>query len=325
MLAVFLRGIFMSNIIEIENLRKYYPVNRGFFSTKRGDVKAVDGVSFTICEGETLGLAGESGCGKSTLGRTILKLEEPDSGKIVFKGTDITVFKKSELMGFRKGCQIIFQDPKSSLDPRMTVGNSIEEALIIHKIGDKRERTGLVEELLLKVGLEPGFISRYPHELSGGQQQRIGIARALAVNPGLIVADEPVSALDVSVQAQILNLLMELKKELKLSYLFIAHNLHVIRYISDRVAIMYLGKIVELADKDELFENPLHPYTAALLSCLPGAGVRKVLKGEVPSPMNPPSGCRFHTRCEKKLDMCGMIEPEIKEIRKEHFVMCHLY
>jgi len=315
----------MSNLIEIENLRKYYPVTRGFLSKKRGDVKAVDGVSLFIKEGETLGLVGESGCGKSTLGRTILKLEEADSGQILWRSRDITKSRKSQLKEFRRDCQIIFQDPKSSLDPRMTVGNSIEEALIIHDIGSREERTRKVGELLLKVGLTPDFISRYPHELSGGQQQRIGIARALAVNPGLIVADEPVSALDVSVQAQILNLLMELKQELKISYLFIAHNLWVIRYISDRVAIMYLGKIVELADKNELFENPLHPYTEALLSSLPGSRNRKVLRGEVPSPMNPPKGCRFHTRCEKKLERCGSIEPEIQEIGKGHFVMCHLY
>jgi len=315
----------MANIIEIENLKKYYPVTRGFLSKKRGDVKALDGVSFFIPEGETLGLAGESGCGKSTLGRTILKLEEPDAGKIRWRGKDITGSRKNQLKDFRKDCQIIFQDPKSSLDPRMTVGNSIEEALIIHNIGAMDERTHLVGELLIKVGLTPDFISRYPHELSGGQQQRIGIARALAVNPGLIVADEPVSALDVSVQAQILNLLMELKTQLKLSYLFIAHNLWVIRYISDRVAIMYLGKIVELADKDGLFENPLHPYTEALLSSLPGSRNRKILRGEVPSPMNSPNGCRFHTRCEKKLDRCGSIEPEMKEVGKGHFVMCHLY
>jgi len=318
-------GELMANIIEIENLRKYYPVTRGFLSKKRGDIKAVDGVSLYIPEGETLGLAGESGCGKSTLGRTILKLEEPDSGNILWRGGDITKSRKSQLKEFRKDCQIIFQDPKSSLDPRMTVGNSIEEALIIHDIGAREERTRMVGELLLKVGLTPDFISRYPHELSGGQQQRIGISRALAVNPGLIIADEPVSALDVSVQAQILNLLMELKTELKLSYLFIAHNLRVIRYISDRIAIMYLGKIVELADKDELFENPLHPYTGALLSSLPGSRNRKILKGEVPSPMNPPNGCRFHTRCEKKLDRCRSIEPEMKEVGKRHFVMCHLY
>lgn len=315
----------MANIIEIENIRKYYPVTRGIFLKKRGDVKAVDDVSLYIRKGETLGLAGESGCGKSTLGRTILKLEEPDSGRILWRDRDITVLRKSELKDFRKDCQIIFQDPKSSLDPRMTIGSSIEEALIIHDIGAREERTTMVGELLLKVGLTPDLILRYPHELSGGQQQRIGIARALAVDPGLIVADEPVSALDVSVQAQILNLLMELKRELGLSYLFIAHNLWVIRYISDRVAIMYLGKIIELADKDELFENPLHPYTGALLSSIPGIRNKNILKGEVPSPMNPPHGCRFNTRCQKKFDGCGSIEPEMKEVGKGHFVLCHLY
>ena len=315
----------MNSLIEIENITKYFPVNRGFFSKKRGHVKAVDGVSFSISRGETLGLAGESGCGKSTLGRTILKLEKPDSGKILFRGSDITNYGKDRLKEFRKECQIIFQDPKSSLDPRMTAGNSIEEALIIHNIGNMEKRESIVEELLMKVGLEPDFITRYPHELSGGQQQRIGIARALAVNPGLIVADEPVSALDVSVQAQILNLLMELKKELRLSYLFIAHNMYVIRYIADRVAIMYLGKIVELAGKDELFDDPMHPYTAALLSSIAGSKNRKVLRGEVPSPINPPPGCRFHTRCEKKLQICSRIEPEMKEVGKGHFVMCHLY
>ncbi|MCE8424523.1 MAG: ABC transporter ATP-binding protein [Candidatus Methanoperedens sp.] len=315
----------MTGLIEIQNLRKYYHVYHGFFSKKNDEVKAVDGISFSIRDGETLGLAGESGCGKSTLGRTVLKLEEPDSGKILFRGSDITNSRKDQLKEFRKECQIIFQDPKSSLDPRMTAGNSIEEALVIHNIGKREKRESIVRELLLKVGLEPDFITRYPHELSGGQQQRIGIARALAVNPKLIVADEPVSALDVSVQAQILNLLMELKKELKLSYLFIAHNLYVIRYISDRVAIMYLGKIVELADKDELFENPLHPYTSALLSSLPSSKNRKVLKGEVPSPVDLPHGCRFHTRCEKKMDICERIEPEMREIRRGHSVMCHLY
>lgn len=220
---------------------------------------------------------------------------------------------------------MIFQDPKSSLDPRMTVGNSIEEGLIIHDMGDEEERAKKVEELLLKVGLEPDFMTRYPHELSGGQQQRIGIARALAVDPKLIVADEPVSALDVSVQAQILNLLTDLKDELELAYLFIAHNLWIIRHISDRVAVMYLGKMVELADKEELFENPLHPYTEALLSSLPGMKNRILLKGEVPSPVNPPRGCRFHPRCSKKFDRCDRIEPERREIKKGHFVMCHLY
>ncbi len=314
----------MTPLVEVKELKKYHPAGQGtLFSKNRGEVRAVDGVSFTISEGETLGLAGESGCGKSTLGRTILRLEEPDSGSIVFRGTDIT--HSGELKWWRKEAQMIFQDPKSSLDPRMTVGNSIEEALIIHDMGDEKERERRVEELMLKAGLEPDLMTRYPHELSGGQQQRIGMARALAVGPKLIVADEPVSALDVSVQAQILNLLSDLKKELGLSYLFIAHNLWVIRYISDRVAIMYLGKLVELADKKEIFQSPLHPYTEALLSSLPGKKGRIHLKGEVPSPVNPPSGCRFHPRCPKRFGICDRSEPEWREMERGHYVMCHLY
>jgi len=316
----------MAALIEVKNLKKYHPLSQGnIFSKKRGEVKAVDGVSFDISNGETLGLVGESGCGKSTLGRSILRLEEPDSGSIFFCGTDITHLNIGDLKWWRKEAQMIFQDPKSSLDPRMTVGNSIEEALIIHDLGHHREREKRVKELMFKVGLEPDLMTRYPHELSGGQQQRIGIARALAVDPKLIVADEPVSALDVSVQAQILNLLADLKKELGLSYLFIAHNLWVIRYISDRVAIMYMGKIVELGDKKGIFESPLHPYTEALLSSHPGKKGRILLKGEVPSPVNPPSGCRFHPRCPKKFETCNRREPELKEIEKGHFVMCHLF
>lgn len=316
----------MDELLKILDLKKYHSLRQNFlFSRNKGDVRAVDGVTFSIFEGETLGLAGESGCGKSTLGRTIVRLEEPDSGRIIYRGNDITHLRKNDLKDFRKEVQMIFQDPLASLDPRMTVGNSIEEALIIHNMGDESERKDAVDDLLLKVGLSADLAGRYPHELSGGQQQRIGIARALAVNPRLIVADEPVSALDVSVQAQILNLLSELKCELGFSFLFIAHNLWVIRYLSDRVAIMYLGKIVELADNNELFERPLHPYTIALLSSLPGKKNRMILKGEVPSPVNPLAGCRFHPRCPKKFDICGRIEPELKEIRKGHFVMCHLY
>jgi oligopeptide transport system ATP-binding protein len=316
----------LGKLIEVTDLKKFYPLRNDFrFSTGKGKVRAVDGVSFVISDGETLGLVGESGCGKSSLCRTMIRLEDADSGKIVYRDTDITHLKKKDLKWFRKEAQMIFQDPKSSLDPRMTVGNSIEEALIIHNVGKREEREKEVSELLLKVGLEPELMTRYPHELSGGQQQRIGIARALAVDPRLIIADEPVSALDVSVQAQILKLLIDLKKDLELAYLFIAHNLWVIRYISDRVAIMYLGKIVELADKDSLFENPLHPYTAALLSSLPGKKNRIFLKGEVPSPVDPPAGCRFHPRCPKKVRICEKIEPEWKEIDRGHFVMCHLY
>jgi oligopeptide transport system ATP-binding protein len=315
----------MAPLIEVKDLKKYHPLRQNFiFSKSKGEVRAVDGVSFAISEGETLGLVGESGCGKSTLGRTILKLEEPDSGSIIFRGEDITYIKRKYLKWWRKEAQMVFQDTKNSLDPRMTVGNSIEEALIIHDMGDRKKRERRVEELMLKVGLESYLMTRYPHELSGGQQQRIGIARALAVDPKLIVADEPVSALDVSVQAQILNLLADLKKELGLSFLFIAHNLWVIRYISDRVAIMYLGKIVELADKKEIFESPLHPYTLALLSSLPGKKGKIFLKGEVPSPINPPSGCRFHPRCPERFDTCVSLEPELKNVGKGHFVRCHL-
>ena len=316
----------MAPLVEVKDLKKYHLLRHGyFFSKNRSEIRAVDGISFAISEGETLGLVGESGCGKSTLGRTILRLEEPDSGRIEFRGEDITHIKTKDLKWWRKEAQMIFQDPKNSLDPRMMVGNSIEEALIIHDMGDQKKRDRRVEELMLKVGLEPELKSRYPHELSGGQQQRIGISRALAVDPKLIVADEPVSALDVSVQAQILNLLDDLKKDLGLSYLFIAHNLWVIRYISDRIAIMYLGKLVELADKKELFKSPLHPYTEALLSALPGKKDRIILRGEVPSPVNPPSGCRFHPRCPKRFGVCEIVEPELKEICKGHFVMCHLY
>jgi oligopeptide/dipeptide ABC transporter ATP-binding protein len=316
----------MGKLLEVIDLKKYHSPRKEFLlSKKRGDIRAVDGVSLTISDGETLGLVGESGCGKSTLGRTILRLEEPDSGSIIYRDTDITGLKKNELKWFRKEVQMVFQDPKASLDPRMIAGNSVEEGLIVHGMKDEDERLEMVEKLLQKVGLEPDFMARYPHELSGGQQQRIGIARALALNPRLIVADEPVSALDVSVQAQILNLLADLKKELGLAYLFIAHNLLAIRYISDRVAIMYLGKLVEISDKKDLFENPLHPYTKALLSCLPGKGNRILLKGEVPSPVNPPCGCRFHPRCQGRFDKCDKSEPDWIEVEKGHFVMCYLY
>lgn len=316
----------MESLLEARDLKKNYPLRRGVIvSNSKGKIRAVDGVSFAIPEGKTLGLVGESGCGKSTLGRTIIRLEETDSGCIIYRDTDITHLKKKELGWFRKEVQMVFQDPGSSLDPRMTVGNSIEEALIVHNMGDEDERDEKVKELLVRVGLEPDHMTRYPHELSGGQQQRVGIARALAVNPALIVADEPVSALDVSVQAQILNLLSDLKRDLGLSYLFIAHNLWVIRYISDRVAIMYLGKIVELADKEDIFDRPLHPYTEALLSSLPGKRNRIILKGEVPSPFDPPRGCRFHPRCPKRFDRCDTSEPEWIEIKRGHFVMCHLY
>jgi oligopeptide/dipeptide ABC transporter ATP-binding protein len=317
-------------IVEVENLKKYYPVTAGLLSKHVADVKAVDGVSFYIIEGETLGLVGESGCGKSTLGRVLLRLEQPTAGKVLYKGNDIMTWDKRQLKEMRKEAQMIFQDPQSSLDPRMTIGDSIGEALLIHGMKNERERLERVEDLLKQVGLEPEYAIRYPHEFSGGQKQRIGIARALAVNPKLIVADEPVSALDVSVQAQILNLIMDLQHELGLAYLFIAHDLSVIGYVSDRIAVMYLGQIVELAGKTELFSHPLHPYTEALLSAIsiPDPHQKRkgiLLQGEVPSPVNPPPGCRFHTRCPRIMEICHQEEPPLRQLEKNHLVSCHLY
>jgi oligopeptide transport system ATP-binding protein len=316
-------------LLDVRNLKKYYPVTSGLFSQHVGDVKAVDGVSFTVKSGEILGLVGESGCGKSTLGRTLLRLEQPTSGEILYKGIDITKLDKKDLRGLRKDFQIIFQDPEASLDPRMTVGDSIDEALIIHRLGNEEVRRKRVAELIGQVGLEFEQSGLFPHEFSGGQKQRIGIARALAINPKLIVADEPVSALDVSIQAQILNLMMDIQQKFKLTYIFIAHDLSVIRYMSHRVAVMYLGKIVELADKKELFQTPLHPYTEALLSAVPslqsGRKERILLTGDVPSPIAPPSGCRFHTRCHKVLPICNREEPQLKELQPGHHVACHLY
>ncbi len=317
-------------LIEVENLKKYYPVTMGLLSRHVADVRAVDGVSFYIMEGETLGLVGESGCGKSSLGRTMLRLEEPTTGRVRYKGSDIMVWNKKKLKELRKEAQMIFQDPQSSLDPKMTIGDSIGEALLIHGVGNEKERLERVAELLKRVGLEPEHAMRYPHELSGGQKQRTGIARALAVNPKLIVADEPVSALDVSVQAQILNLLMDLQHELGLAYLFIAHDLSVIGQVSDRIAVMYLGQIIELADRTELFGHPLHPYTEALLSAVllpdPHQQRKKVsLQGEVPSPVRPPPGCRFHTRCRRAMQLCGQQEPTMRLIERDHLVACHLY
>ena len=317
-------------IVEVENLKKYYPVTAGLLSKHVADVKAVDGVSFHIIEGETLGLVGESGCGKSTLGRVMLRLEQPTAGKVLYKGNDIMTWDKRQLKEMRKEAQMIFQDPQSSLDPRMTIGDSIGEALLIHGMKNERERLERVEDLLKQVGLEPEYAIRYPHEFSGGQKQRIGIARALAVNPKLIVADEPVSALDVSVQAQILNLIMDLQHELGLAYLFIAHDLSVIGYVSDRIAVMYLGQIVELAEKTDLFSHPLHPYTEALLSAIsiPDPHQKRkgiLLQGEVPSPVNPPPGCRFHTRCPRIMEICHQEEPPLRQLEKNHLVSCHLY
>ncbi|MBA7485322.1 Vitamin B12 import ATP-binding protein BtuD [subsurface metagenome] len=316
-------------LLEVKNLKKYYPVTGGLLSRHLGDVKAVDGVSLYIKEGEALGLVGESGCGKSTLGRIILRLEEPTQGEIAYQGINVIKLNKSQLRELRKEIQMIFQDPQSFLDPRMTVGQSIGEALLIHGVKDEQERAQRVAEILERVGLEAQHALRYPHEFSSGQRQRIGIGRALILSPKLIIADEPVSALDVSIQAQILNLMLDLREEFGLSYLFIAHDLSVIRHVSHRVAVMYLGKIVELAEKNEIFQNALHPYTEALLSAIPSVGQKKktriLLPGSVPSPLNPPAGCRFHTRCHRVLPICHQQEPVLKDIGSEHLVACHLF
>ncbi len=317
-------------LLEVKNLKKYYPITRGLFGRHAGDVRAVDGVSLFVREKEALGLVGESGCGKSTLGRTILRLEEPTSGQIVFQGKDITRLGAKDLRSFRGKAQMIFQDPQSSLDPRMMVGDSIGEALLIQGVKDEKERWNKVGRLLEKVGLEAEHSWRYPHEFSGGQKQRIGIARALAVSPKLIVADEPVSALDVSIQAQILNLLSDLQKDFGLSYIFIAHDLAVVRHISRRIAVMYLGRIVELCEGPELFRNPLHPYTEALLSAVPepDPNVKKkriLLKGDVPPAANIPSGCRFHPRCHKRFEPCPTVEPHLFEYQPGRWVECLLY
>ena len=315
-------------LLKVRNLKKYYPVTAGMFSRHVGDVKAVDGVSFDIKEGEIVGLVGESGCGKSTLGRTILGLEELTGGEIFYQGSNITKLDKRGLRQLRNEIQIIFQDPDSSLDPRMTIGDSIGEALVIHNINEE-ERIIRVADMMEQVGLEAEQASHYPHEFSGGQKQRIGIARAMVINPKLVIADEPVSALDVSIQAQILNLMMDIQQEFGLAYLFIAHDLSVIKHMAHRVAVMYLGKIVELADKRELFENPLHPYTEALLSAVPSIKAkgeeRILLHGDVPSPLNPPPGCHFHPRCHRVLPVCHQEEPPLIEISQGHFVACHLY
>ncbi|MBL7031752.1 MAG: ABC transporter ATP-binding protein [Nitrospira sp.] len=318
-----------NRLLEIKNLKKYFPVTKGIFSKVVGNVKAVDNISFDINEGETLGLVGESGCGKTTASRVILRLTEPTGGEVSFNGDDVFSMKGERLRQFRKDVQIIFQDPYSSLNPRLTVGNIIAEGIGAHKIAAGTKKKELVGELLEKVGLSAGYYNRYPHEFSGGQRQRIAIARALSLNPRLIICDEPVSALDVSIQAQILNLLAKLKKELNLSYLFITHDLSVVEHVSDRIATMYLGEIVEIADTGEFYSNPLHPYTVALLSANPSPDPSKrrkpiILKGDVPSSIEPPSGCRFHTRCPVAEGICAVEWPEPKEVSKGHIVRCHL-
>ena len=326
----------MSNkevILHVKNLVKHFPIMEGLFIQRQvNEVRAVDGVSFDVHRGEILGLVGESGCGKTTTGRTIIQLEKPTSGEIVFEGTDLVAASRKDLFKARRQIQMIFQDPYASLNPRMTVKEIIEEPLVIHKVGTSKERTARAKELLDKVGLNPSYINRYPHEFSGGQRQRIGIARALALQPDMIICDEPISALDVSIQAQIVNLLEELQEEFGLTYLFIAHDLSMVRYISHRVAVMYLGKIMELADKDTLFTKPLNPYSIALLSAVPVPDPyveekrnRIPLEGDVPSPINPPPGCNFHTRCYMAKERCKMEEPELREVEDGHFVACHYW
>ncbi|MGE0423412.1 MAG: ABC transporter ATP-binding protein [Reyranellaceae bacterium] len=318
-------------LLEVRDLKKHFPIHKGVFSRVSGHVYAVDGVSFEIGKGETLGLVGESGCGKSTVGRTLLRLLEPTDGSIRINGEDITHLERADLLPYRRRMQMIYQDPYASLNPRMSAGEIVGEPMTIHELGTPQERQEKVAALFERVGLRPEAAGNYPHEFSGGQRQRIGIARALAVGPDLIVGDEPVSALDVSIQAQIINLLMDLQDELKLSYLFVAHDLAVVEHISHRVAVMYLGRIVEMTDKQSLFEMPLHPYTEALLSAVPipkaSARGRKrvILTGDVPSPINPPSGCHFHTRCPYAMARCKVDVPALREVVPGHFASCHLH
>jgi oligopeptide transport system ATP-binding protein len=316
-------------LLEVKNLKKYFPVRGGIFSKAIGYIYAVDGVSFYLNKGESLGLVGESGCGKSTTARAILRLIEPTEGEILFEGKDVCKLDHGEMRSIRRDMQIVFQDPYASLDPRRTVEQIIGEPLDVFQVSTKKERKDRIAYLLQKVGLSPDHARRYPHEFSGGQRQRIGIARALALNPKMIIGDEPVSALDVSIQAQVINLLEDIQKEFKLSYIIIAHDLAVVEHVCDRIAVMYLGRIVELAKDRELYTSPLHPYTVALLSAIPVPDPnitkkRIILEGDVPSPMHPPAGCHFHTRCPRKKEVCERTIPELTEIGNGHYVACHL-
>ncbi len=318
-------------LMQVRNLKKYFPIYKGLvFSRHVNDVKAVDDVSFDVFRGETLGLVGETGCGKTTVGRTLMRLYEPTAGQILFDGTDLMQLRENELRLFRRRMQMIFQDPYASLNPRMTVGSIIAAPLDVHGRLSRTQKRERVQELLRIVGLNPDFVNRYPHEFSGGQRQRIGIARALAINPDLVVCDEPISSLDVSIQAQVVNLLEELQDQLGLTYIFIAHDLSMVRHISDRMAVMYLGKIMELADRDEIYLHPLHPYTQALMSAVPVPDPlrarkrqRILLEGDLPSPVNPPLGCRFNTRCPLADARCRQEAPDYREVTPGHFVACH--
>lgn len=318
-----------SVLLKVSHLKKFFSLRSGSFGTRKRYVYAVNGVSFELNQGETLGIVGESGCGKSTLGRSILRLVEPTGGEVEFDGRNVLTMPPRQLREIRKEMQIVFQDPYASLNPRYRVGRTLMEPMAVHRLGGSREREKRAELLLERVGLSSGYLNRYPHEFSGGQRQRVGIARALAVNPKLVVLDEPVAALDVSVQAQVLNLLEDLQTEYQLTYLFIAHDLSVVRHISNRVLVLYLGKMVELSKTEDLFIAPIHPYTKALLSAVPlvdpdAERERIILQGDLPSPTNPPKGCVFHTRCPLAMDVCTQIEPEWREVDKEHFVACHL-
>lgn len=317
-------------LLQVEGLKKYFPIHRGVLGRVQGQVKAVDDLTFTVNRGETFGLVGESGCGKSTTGRTLLRLLEPTEGRVIFDGQDITQLPSHEMRKWRRDMQIVFQDPFASLNPRHNVKKILEEPLIVHGMGSAKERADRVRALMDVVGLTQAHLHRYPHQFSGGQRQRIGIARALALNPKLIVADEPVSALDVSIQSQVINLMQDLQKEFQLTYIFIAHDLSVVKHICDRVAVMYLGRIVELADKEQLYRDPKHPYTQALLSAVPvpdpdAKRERVILQGDVPSPANAPVGCAFHTRCPKAMDICRSSRPQLSDMGGGHLTACHLY